>query len=828
MEHTPRRHENTPQVDNTMRARTLALVAFFLIFGFGLLLYQLYALQLRDGADYRAEAVQQQLSDIVLPATRGSIYSANGKLLAKSSVVWNIVADPSAITEEGEAYLREGCEHIAAIIDDETVTADSLLAALNATNAEGQRYSYRVLARGLDMPTADAVLEYARGFCVPKRDADGNILAERDGTPQKGDRVLLLYREQNSSRSYPYGAFLSSVIGFLNNDGQGFYGLEKSYDELLSGTPGRMVGTTSANGYELEGSDTETFPAIDGYDLHLTIDENVQEIAERYLAGAIEVNNVQNRGCVIVMEVKTGAIKAMATLNQFDPNDPYTIYDEELRGILEGGTLDAGTTATLRSRLGEDEVADIVADGLIDEDEYSTVQGMMREAQWKNKNLTELYYPGSVFKLITASASLDSGLATRDQSFTCGGAYTVNGGTAWEHTYTCAQGAAHGLQDMGTALNNSCNIYFAQLGKFISPKTFFDYFDAFGFTEPTGIDLPNETRWMIYHDQAAMEQVETNLLSATFGQNMAITPMQMATAVAAVVNGGYLVTPYVVDSVTDQAGNIIQKAGTDIRRQVISEEVSAQLRDMMENNVGHGDPNDTAYHSCRKAYVAGYRIGGKSGTAEQLANSKKWSDTYRYAMSFVGVLPMNDPELLVFVMLDDPRGNSELASDIMVPVVGNIISEVAPYLGIEQAAEYAPSGTVKVQNTVGTDWATAQVNLNRIGLSHQVIGPTGPITYQYPYGGMTVPAGSTVYLYTEATAGQSTIVPDAIGKTGTFAVQMLRSAGVNVQLVGDAAGRVVEQDTAPDTTVEMGTVVTLTTDRGVPEPEPEPEPEPQA
>ncbi len=811
MEHSPQKNDKNPTVSNGMRARTLALMSFFLIFGFGLLIYQLYALQLRDGATYRAEAMQQQLSDTVIPATRGSVYGATGKLIAKSSVVWSIIADPSQITEEGEAYLTKGCEEIAAILNDGT-TAEDLLAILNARNSKGERYAYRVLAKGLDMPTADAVLEFARNFCVPKRDEEGNILMQRDGvTPQKGARVLTLYREQNFSRSYPYGSFMSSVIGFVDNDGKGFYGLEKSYDELLSGTPGRVVGSTSANGYELEDSNTVTYPAIDGYDLHLTIDENVQQIAERYLAQAIQDNHVQNRGCAIVMNVKTGAILAMATLNQFDPNEPFEIYDETLRTILDSETLDAESIAVLESRLGEDEVADIVADGAIDEDEYTTVQGMMREAQWKNKNLTELYYPGSVFKLITASAALDSGIATKEQTFSCSGAYVVNAGTGWEHTYTCAQGRAHGVQDMGTAINNSCNIYFAQLGKYISAHTFFDYFDAFGFTEPSGIDLPNETRWMIYYDEADLEQTETNLLSASFGQNMAITPIQMATAVAAVTNGGYLVTPYVVDTVTDQDGNIIQKHETTIRRQVISEQVSAQLRDMMEYNVGNG--TDNAYHSCKNAYVAGYRIGGKSGTAEQLYNSEKWNGTYRYAMSFTGVLPMNDPEIEVFVMLDDPRAASEFASDVVVPVVGNILSEVAPYLGIEQAAEYTPSGDVQVENTVGTAWATAQVTLNKIGLNHQVIGASGTVAYQYPYAGMQVPVGSTVYLYTQSSTGQSTNVPNAVGKTGAAAAQMLKAAGLNVRISGDENAQVIEQDVAADSSVELGTVVTLLTEQ---------------
>ena len=322
----------------------------------------------------------------------------------------------------------------------------------------------------------------------------------------------------------------------------------------------------------------------------------------------------------------------------------------------------------------------------------------MREAQWKNKNITELYMPGSVFKLITASAGLDSGIMSTSQTFYCGGSLTVNEGSElWEHTYRCANGEVHYEQDMAGALNHSCNLWFIQAAETLKPQIFYDYIQAFGFTQPTGIDLPNETRWTSVYNAEQMAEVDTNLYTAAFGQNESITPMQMATAVAAIANGGYLVTPYVVDSVTDKDGNIVTQTETSIRRQVISEEVSRQLLSMMENNV-HGEGN---YHSCANAYVAGYRIGGKSGTAERTDRHLRGDGDYYKMMSFAAVLPIDDPEIEVFVLLDDPRWFKDYASQVVAPVVGNIISEIAPYLGIEQDA-YNPTGTVKVQTCLST------------------------------------------------------------------------------------------------------------------------------
>ena len=797
-----------------MKARTMFCVAVFIIAGFGLLIYQLYALQLRDAELYRTEAVTQQMKDITLPALRGSIYSVNGKLLAKSNTVWNIVADPSSIAKSGatEAQLHTAAQELADLLADGT-TADALYEILTAKNANGTPYQYRMLAKGVEKPVADAIVSYADTY---------RMEPEKNGAT--GKRILYLSTEQASTRSYPYGEFLASVLGFCNSDGEGAYGLEKYYNETLAGTPGRSVAETDVNGNALASGQSDLHEAIDGNDLYLTIDENVQAIVEQYLTEAMNTFTVHGRGSAIVMNVKTGAILAMASIEQFDPNDPYKITDAKMTAILDKEEIDAEDIDWLEGRLGEKAVKDIIADGKIsrdktvDEDgnevasEYTQLQGMMREAQWKNKNITELYMPGSVFKLITASAGLDSGIMSTSQTFYCGGSLTVNEGSElWEHTYRCANGEVHYEQDMAGALNHSCNLWFIQAAETLKPQIFYDYIQAFGFTQPTGIDLPNETRWTSVYNAEQMAEVDTNLYTAAFGQNESITPMQMATAVAAIANGGYLVTPYVVDSVTDKDGNIVTQTETSIRRQVISEEVSRQLLSMMENNV-HGEGN---YHSCANAYVAGYRIGGKSGTAERTDRHLRGDGDYYKMMSFAAVLPIDDPEIEVFVLLDDPRWFKDYASQVVAPVVGNIISEIAPYLGVEQDAAYNPTGTVKVQTCLEYTWTNAQVTLNRLGLKHKLIGPSsGTIVYQYPVGGSVVPAGSTVYLYTATDQNAMTTVPDVTGKTGTFAEQMLRAANLNVQFSGDSSGKVVAQDVQSGTTAAYGTIVTLTMDTG--------------
>ena len=375
-----------------------------------------------------------------------------------------------------------------------------------------------------------------------------------------------------------------------------------------------------------------------------------------------------------------------------------------------------------------------------------------------------------------------------------------------KQTYHCAGRKSHGAQNLAEALRNSCNIYFIQLGQRVGSSLFYDYFDAFGFTERTGVDLPNETSFMQYYSKSRLGEVE--LASSAFGQAMAVTPLQVCTAVSAAVNGGYLVTPHVVDKITDQNGNVVQEIGTNIRRQVISESASETIRQFMEFEVGDGTQGGGG-----NAYVAGYRIGGKSGTSEQLNMDRRADGDYKKVASFAAVLPANDPEILVYVMLDDPNNaRTDYSSILAAPVVGNIISEIAPYLGIATDGVDRSGTTVKVPNLTGKEWSNAQVQLNIKGLKHHLAESESDqtaalVTYQYPRAGAEVPYGTTVYLYTDTYEGKHAEVPDVTGKSADFARQMLNAAGLNCTVEG--SGTVQSQSETPGSSVQQGTIVHL-------------------
>ena len=604
--------------------------------------------------------------------------------------------------------------------------------------------------------------------------------------------------EKSFQRNYPYGAFAAAVLGFTDADGVGTYGLEKSYQSTLAGVDGRTITQRNAVGNAIADANATTFAAKDGSNLVLSLDVNVQEIAERYLNEAIAANTVENRGCAIVMDVKTGAILAMASKPDFDPNDPlnFTANEAYLNELVHA---EPELYGIYKKDADGNYITDEQGNKILDEEaDYS---GYYRDILWKNKTITELYYPGSVFKVITSAMGIDSGVATMNTTFTCSGAYGVA-----KETYHCAGRKAHGLLNMAEALRKSCNIYYIQLGQRVGSQQFYNYFDAFGFTARTGVDLPSETNFMQYYRADQLGEVQ--LASSSFGQAMAITPLQMCTAIAATVNGGYLVTPHVVDKITDANGNVIQEIGANVRRQVISQSASDVIRQMMEYEVGNGTGGG------KNAYVSGYRIGGKSGTSEQLNMHRRADGDYKKVASFVAVLPANDPEILVYVMLDDPNNaRTDYSSILAAPVAGNIISEVAPYLGIATDGEDRSDTIVTVPNLVGTEWSNAQVQLNIQGLKHQLqesqsSQSAAPVTYQYPHAGSKVPYGTTIYLYTDTYEGSRTEVPDVTGKSPDFARQMLSAAGLNCVVEG--SGTVQTQSDEPGSSVQRGTIITLT------------------
>ena len=771
-------NEPSNGVNRSLKVRSYVLLGLFLVVGCGVLIWRLYTWQIVRHDEMLNAAASQQMKDMTITPQRGQIYDATGKVLAKSSIVWTITADPSQIkapglskeelkamggAESDESKAQRRADRVQSISED--------LAGILSMEAQeiydkliDSSKQYVLLAKQVDKPVADEISQYA------------------------SDNKLSLIVSQDTKREYPFGAFAASVLGFMHADGYGFYGLEQYYEDVLAGTPGRLVSQRTPTGGEVANDDRVLYEARDGNSLILTLNAEIQAIAEKYLENSVKVNNVTERGVVIVMDVNTGAILAMATKPDFDPNDPMTIYDPERAALLEG----------------------------LDGEEYTKVQGEERQRQWKNKTITDLYTPGSVFKLVTTSALLDSGAGTVNSSFNCvAGGYTVLPGTK---PYQCADNGygvlgVHGWQTPADVLANSCNQATIQEALLMGKEIFSDYYTAFGFTETTGIDLPAEQypyEGISYHPEESMSAVD--LASSSFGQAQKVTPIQMATAVCAVVNGGYLVQPHIVSKIVDNEGNVVEEFEPTAKRQVISEETSAALRQMMEAVVGGGADGAAG----RNAYVAGYHIGGKSGTSEKLDRPKADDPTsYEKVSSFVGVVPIDDPEILVLAFVDEPHAETEFGSMLSAPLVGNIISEVAPYLGIETDPSLLPTGNVTVPNLVNPSnpsyqqWDMAQVELNKKGFAHRRVGTGELVLAQSPAAGEKVPAGSTVYLFTDSADIPTVTVPSVVGKSAALGKQILSAAGLNASLSAEE-GTVTAQSVAENTEARMGSVIELT------------------
>lgn len=820
-----RRSDPHERLSARLRRFSFGAAVFFVMAAAGIVTYSLYKIQIEQGATFRQYAAEQQLLDSTIQATRGEIYDASGITLASTSVVWTIWADPSYSTALFTSQTAEETGEVLKTVDETTLAEVSRQITLRLLSGDGESLdrvdtssaeyqtqyqtvhdalakntsSYQVLATKVNNAVKLSIEKYVSTY--NKEHTKAKTLD--DGTTVRKGRISVS-SSKSFQRDYPYGAFAASVLGFCNGDGEGFYGLEKSYDSTLAGVNGRTITRRNAYGNAIADANATTYAAKDGSNLVLSLDVNVQEVVERYLNEAVYANNVENRGAAIVMNVKTGAILAMASKPDFDPNDPLdfsanlTYLSEQVQAEPEIYTIYLKDPDDPKKFLLDENGKKIP-------DPNPDYTGTYRDIQWKNKAITELYYPGSVFKVITAAMGVDSGKATYYTTLNCSGAYGVA-----KETYHCAGKKSHGVQNLAEALRNSCNIYFIQLGQRLGSSVFYDYFDAFGFTERTGVDLPNETGMMKYYTKNQLGEVQ--LASSAFGQAMAVTPLQVCTAISAAVNGGYLVTPHVVDKITDQNGNVVEEVGANVRRQVISESASETIRQIMEYEVGDGSTSGGGSN----AYVAGYRIGGKSGTSEQLNMERRADGDYKKVASFAAVLPANDPEILVYVMLDDPNNaRTDYSSILAAPVVGNIISEIAPYLGIATDGIDRSQTTVKVPNLVSKEWSNAQVALNNKGLKHQLVESESSqtaavVTYQYPHAGAEVASGTTIYLYTDTYSGSHTEVPDVSGKSADFARQMLTAAGLNCQVAGESTGTVQSQSEAAGTSVQKGTVVTIT------------------
>lgn len=739
-----------------MWRKALLLTAALVFVGFGAVVISLFRWQIVRGEEMSIAALDQSLRSTTLSAMRGTIYDATGKVLAQSASVWTVVLEPASFADydDPEGTRQKVASGLAAILDmDEEEVYEK---------TQGSSY-FVYLKRRVETSVRDEINEFL----------------EAEGI-SSGVRLIEDYK-----RYYPYGTVASTVLGFTGTDGQGLEGLELQYDTQLRGTAGRLISSRNALGTDMPFEYEQYVEAQDGNNLVLTIDETVQSILEKYLAEGVDQFNVKNGAVAIMMDVNTGAILGLATTPTYDPNDPFTIYDEDLQAQI---------------------------DALSGEEQDQAFNDAQLK-QWRNKAVSDTYYPGSVFKMCTYAMGLEEGVVTEQTTYTCTGSVLVDG---WDDPIHCWRHSGHGLETFRDGLCNSCNPYTIYIGQLLGGETFAKYREAFGFTESTGIDLPGEAV-TLYHSAIELINTPSNLAVESFGQNFSITPLHMITAAAAIANGGYLVTPHVVDRVVDQDGNIVQTADTSYRRQVISEETSAAITDILQQNVESG--------SATGGYVAGYRIGGKTGTSEKV---DKWNEDrtqdMEYIASYCGFAPAEDPQYALLVFFDEPdddtNGGYNGGNAVAGPYFAKMMEEILPYLGVEaqyNEEEYANLDTV-APTVTGLTLEEAYAKLEEAGLTYSVIGDESDssitVTAQVPEAGGAVPKDGQVVLYTNGYDEASTYVtvPSFLGYDVTNASYLASINGLQISVSGSSSSTatVTAQSVAEGEQVQQGTVITLT------------------
>ena len=733
--------------NKSMVMRTVVIWAVMLLVTVGLVGGRLVYIMLVDSEFYQQKAAEQQLYDTELRAERGKIYDRNGELLATSAQVWTVYITPNSfkkITDEAKrnAIKAEIATGLSSILGLDFQTV------LDYTN---KNTSYVKVKSNVEKPQADAV----RQFMADSKNSLGNYIG----------------LDESSKRYYPNDSLASVTLGFVGSDNQGLAGLELQYDDELTGIPGRVVAAKDATGNDMPLSYEVEVAAQPGNSLVTTLDSYVQYVCEKYLDQAVIDNKVTERGTVICMNVNTGEILGLAVKGDFDPNSPFTLSqsDQALVDALEGEAKSA--------KLAE-----------------------LRNEQWRNKAVSDTYEPGSVFKVVTAAMALEEGVTSVDNHYNCTGKIIIAG-----RTYHCHKRSGHGGQSFVNALQNSCNPVFITLGQRLGNNTFSKYFEAFGLTQKTGIDLPGEAT-PVYHSASAMGITE--LASSSFGQTFNISPIQMITAMSAAINGGYLVQPHLVSEIIDANGNTVKTIDAGVKRQVISEQTSKTLRTMMEAVVDGGGG--------KNAYVAGYRIGGKTGTSQKLSQILETGQTNLYIASFCGVAPINDPEIAVLVILDEPHGNAYYGGTIAAPVGGQILAEILPYLGVnpQYSDEELSKMAVKIPYVTDMSVSAAKAEIKEKGLKYRVVGNGDTVIKQFPTASDSIQSDGVVILYTESTSESVKVtVPDFTGLSVGQANTLAADSNINISFAGASQllkGVVSYKQSIPEgTEVEAGTIVTV-------------------
>ncbi len=736
------------KLNKMMLRRSVIVLLALVVLTVGVSSIRLIKIMVIDGERYQAEASNQQLYDTTLAAPRGDIYDANMKVLATSATCWTVYLSPNNFKKIKDAAELES---VKAIIAEKLSTILELKYEDVYAMTEKTDSYYVTVKRKVEKPQADAVREFISTF-------------------SEYELSTYIGLDESTKRYYPNDNLASVVLGFVGDENKGLSGIESYYNAELTGIPGRVVAAKNAQGTNMPFSYEKVISAEPGSSLVLTIDSYIQHVAEKYLEAAVIENKVANRGVAIVMNVNTGAIPAMAVVGDFNPNDPFTLSEAD-SALLEG----------------------------LEGEERTKKLSELRNKQWRNKAVSDSYEPGSVFKIITAAAALEEHLTSRNSTYNCPGYIVVAG-----HHYDCHKHSGHGTQTLEQAISNSCNPAFITLGSLLGSNTFSKYFEAFGLTKKTGIDLPGEVS-SLYYTADRMGPVE--LSSASFGQSFTITPIQLLTAISAAVNGGYLVEPYVVSQILDADGNIKKTTSTTVKRQVISEETSKLMCEMLETVVDGGGG--------KNAYVPGYRIGGKTGTSQKLVEINTTGQDNLYVASFCGIAPINDPEIAVLVLLDEPKGGSYYGGTVSAPVGGQILADILPYLGYEPqySEKELASLSVNVPSVTGSTVGSAKQQLTSSGMTYKVIGSGDTVVKQVPAAGQAVTSGSKIVLYTDDTKPTQVKVPDLSGMTPSVVNSSAASVGINVRFSGNtiSGGSVISyrQSVAPNTMVDAGTVVTV-------------------
>ena len=698
-------------------------------------------LQVVDGAQLKTEAIQQQTRDELVSAKRGTIYDRNGETLARSASVESVSVTPNEISKAG------ACEEVARTL--------SQLLELDYDEV------YKKVSK-------DSKYEVIKRKILPEQATEIRRLKTADET-KKAFAGVTLY--EDSKRYYPFGNFASQLLGTTGADNQGLDGIEAAYDKQLMGQAGRVISAKNARGTSMFFQYEEQQIANDGENIVLTIDQNIQHFVEKHLETAVIESGLQNGAAAIVMDPRTGEILAMATKEDFDPNDPFALSPEAEAKIME----------------------------IEDDAERAEARQAAIAKMWRNKALSDTYEPGSTFKIITSAIGLEEGVVGLNDSFYCSGSVKIPG---YPRPISCHNAAGHGAQNFVQGVENSCNPVFIEVGSRIGTEKFFQYFKNFGFTQKTGIDLNGEAIG-VYHPENKFTTVD--LAVSSFGQSFQVTPLQMVTAVSAVVNGGYLMKPYLVKELRDSEDRILHTTQPEVVRQVISKETSATMRSILESVVANG--------TGKNAYVPGYRIGGKTGTSEK---APRGSD--KRIASFVGFAPADDPQVVCLVMLDEPSIGSRFGGTIAAPVVGKIMQDILEYLGIEKqyTAEEIKALGKSVPELRSLTLSEAQAKAKEAKFNYKVSGSGEMVIDQLPKPGVTLAEGSTIILYTQEKNENSLVtVPDVTGKTAGEAKAVLQSLGLNYEVVGTGAtdinsGAIIEkQSPAPGEKAEPASVVGL-------------------